>query len=75
MLTEAQYRKTEEDRHIKGWYQGGLDKYDQAMGVAKSNELLLSFHAGNRDLAVSHALLLENPVVVSATRTLRPVTA
>ncbi|MBT3380645.1 MAG: hypothetical protein HN742_39775 [Lentisphaerae bacterium] len=25
------------------WYEGGLDKYDQAMGLAKTNELIVAF--------------------------------
>ena len=47
-------------------YEGGLDKYDQAMGIAKTNELVLAFHASDRARAVSHCMTLERPLVVCA---------
>jgi len=47
-------------------YEGGLDQYDQAMGVAKTSEMILSFHNGNRTNAISQSMTLEHPIVVSA---------
>ena len=50
----------------RNWYKGGLDRYDQAMGVAKTNELVLAFHAGDRRQAVAQCTTLERPVWVWA---------
>jgi len=47
-------------------YEGGLDRYDHAMGLAKTNELILAFHAGDRGRAVSQCATLEKPLVVCA---------
>ncbi|MDP6118941.1 MAG: hypothetical protein QGG53_44325 [Planctomycetota bacterium] len=51
-------------------YEGGLDKYDQAMGLAKTNELVLSFRTGGLShpppAAISRCMTLEDPLVVSA---------
>ena len=49
-------------------YKGGLDRYDQAMGLAKTNELVLSFHTGAvpTETAISHCATLEKPLVVCA---------
>ena len=51
-------------------YEGGVDKYDQAMGLAKTNELVLSFHTGGGgaapESAISHCMTLEKPLVVCA---------
>jgi len=51
-------------------YEGGLDRYDQAMGLAKTNELILSFHEGGGhrapERAIGHCMTLENPLVVCA---------
>jgi len=63
-LGEELYEKW--NRECAKLYKGGLDKYDNAIGVAKSNELLLSFHAGDRARAVSQCATLERPLVVSA---------
>lgn len=50
-----------------GLYKGGLDQYDQAYGLAKSNDLLLVFHAPNAGPAASLCQTLDHPVIVSAT--------
>jgi len=51
-------------------YEGGLDKYDQAMGLAKTDELVLSFHAtvsnGVPHRSVAQCMTLEEPLVVCA---------
>ena len=48
------------------FYKGGLDGFDQAMGVAKTSEMILAFYAGDRARAVSECMTLERPLVVSA---------
>lgn len=48
-------------------YEGGLDQYDQAYGLAKSNDLLLVFHSHGAGPAVAACRTLDEPVIVSAT--------
>ncbi|MFP3905280.1 MAG: hypothetical protein ACLFWB_13630, partial [Armatimonadota bacterium] len=49
----------------RNWYKGGLDQYDQAFGLAKSNDLMIAFHAGSQSQAdLCHTL--DEPVIVSA---------
>ena len=51
-------------------YEGGLDKYDQAMGLAKTDELVLSFRAEGGSpppqKAIARCMTLERPIVVCA---------
>jgi len=47
------------------WYKNGLDQYDQAYGLAKSNDLIIAFHAGNEPQA-ELCRTLDEPVIVAA---------
>ncbi len=56
-----------DDVYSANLYEGGLELYDQAMGAAKTNEFILAFHDSDRASAVSRAMTIEKPVIVSAT--------
>ncbi len=47
------------------WYINGLDQYDQAYGLAKSNDLIIAFHAGSEPQA-ELCRTLDEPVIVAA---------
>lgn len=49
----------------RDWYKNGLDQYDQAYGLAKSNDLIIAFHAGSEPQA-ELCRTLDEPVIVSA---------
>ena len=51
----------------QNWYKGGLDQYDQAFGLAKSNELLLAFHGEDVGAARALCRALDEPIIVAAT--------
>ncbi|HRU06388.1 MAG TPA: hypothetical protein P5137_11510, partial [Candidatus Brocadiia bacterium] len=48
------------------WYVGGLDKYDQAMGLAKTNEMTVAFYASDPKPARAAAEAQEKPPFVAA---------
>ncbi len=50
----------------QNWYKGGLDQYDQAFGLAKSNDLLIAFHGQDSAPAVELCRTLDEPVIVAA---------
>lgn len=66
-LGPERYRQFDRVYHQR-LYEGGLDQFDQAMGLAKTNELLLAFHAGTdeRASAAARCRTLETPLVVCA---------
>ena len=39
----------------RNWYRGGLDKFDQAMGLAKTNDMLVTFYTGEPHTVASQA--------------------
>ena len=51
----------------QSWYEGGLTNYDQAIGLAKSNDLILAFHGPDASGARAVTGTLDRPVIVSAT--------
>jgi hypothetical protein len=50
----------------RNWYEGGLDKYDQAMGLAKTNELIVAFHGPDARAARAACAAQEQPPFVVA---------
>ena len=48
------------------WYEGGLDKHDQAMGIAKTNEMILAFHGPDPAPARAACAALGQPPYVAA---------
>ena len=48
----------------RNWYKGGLDQYDQAMGLAKTNEMILAFHGPDATPARAACAALEKPPFV-----------
>jgi len=52
VLGEERYEKWKGLQH----YRGGLDKYDQAMGLAKTSEMILAFHGADATPAACAAL-------------------
>jgi len=50
----------------RNWYKGGLDQYDQAMGLAKTNEMILAFHGPDAAPARAACAALEKPPFVVA---------
>lgn len=49
-----------------GWYKDGLHLYDQAYGIAKSNDLLLCFHDPAASAFRAVIETLDEPVIVAA---------
>ena len=50
----------------RNWYVGGLDKYDQAMGIAKTNEMIIAFHGRDATEARAVAAVQEKPPFLTA---------
>ena len=50
----------------RNWYKGGLDQYDQAIGLAKTNEIILAFHGPEAAPARAACAALEKPPFVVA---------
>ena len=50
----------------QNFYVGGLDQWDQAFGLAKSNDLVLIFHGPEPGEAASVCRTLQEPVIVAA---------
>lgn len=66
VLGPERYREFDQV-YWQDWYKGGLDKYDQAFGLAKTNDLLLAFGPPASPPAADLCRTLDDPVVVCAT--------
>jgi len=60
-LGPERYKKWGHGVYWQNWYRGGLDKYDQAMGLAKTNEMILAFHGPDAARARAACAALEEP--------------
>jgi len=65
-LGEERYKAWGNRVYWRNWYKGGLDKHDQALGIAKTNEFILAFHGADSNLAMAQCATLERPLVASA---------
>ncbi len=61
------YKEWGDKVYWQDWYKGGLDQYDQAYGLAKSNDLMIVFHGADRTGAAALCRTLDEPVIVCAT--------
>ena len=65
VLGPERYKRLDGIYHQR-WYEGGLDKYDQAMGLAKTNELIVAFHGPDPASAQAACAAQEEPPFVVA---------
>ncbi|MFQ5811530.1 MAG: hypothetical protein ACE5JM_18075, partial [Armatimonadota bacterium] len=63
----AELYKAWDKVYWQNWYEGGLDKYDQAYGLAKTNELMLYFHGPDGSEGRDPCRTLDEPVIVATT--------
>ncbi len=64
VLGSELYREWDRVYH-QNWYENGLDQYDQAYGLAKTNELLLYFHGPDASDGPDLCRTLDEPVIVA----------